>query len=105
MNGNHILASLSYFSIFFAPFLLPIIIYFVAEEEVKYHAKKALWTHFIPYVVVFIGFVMSSVFGLSSANNGAVGIVVIATFVIAGIVSIYYFIWNIVKGIQVLKSI
>ncbi|EMA6344160.1 DUF4870 domain-containing protein [Bacillus cytotoxicus] len=105
MNGNHILASLSYFSIFFAPFLLPIIIYFVAEEEVKYHAKKALWTHFIPYVVVIIGFVISGAFGLSSANDGAVGIAVIATFVIAGIISIYYFIWNIVKGIQVLKAI
>lgn len=105
MKGNNILASLSYLSIFFAPLLFPIIVYFVAEEDVKYHAKKALWTHLIPYVTLFIGFAVSGIFGVSGMDGNAIGIAVIATFVIACIISIYYFVWNIVKGIKVLKEV
>ncbi|PEE40966.1 DUF4870 domain-containing protein [Bacillus pseudomycoides] len=104
MEGNNILSSLSYFSIFFAPLLFQIIIYFVAEEEVKYHAKKALWTHLIPYVTIIIGLTISGALGFSSINENAIGIAVIVTFAIAFIINIYYFIWNIVKGVKVLKE-
>ena len=65
MKGNNILSSLCYFSIFFAPFLLPIIVYFVAEDEVKYHAKKAFWSHVFPYAILFGGLALSGVYGLS----------------------------------------
>ncbi|KEK24027.1 DUF4870 domain-containing protein [Bacillus gaemokensis] len=105
MKGNNVLSSLSYFSIFFAPFLLPIIIYFVAEEEVKCHAKKALWTHLIPYVTIFIGFLVSGALSFSTLTENTIGISLIGTFVIAFAASIYYFIWNIVKGVKVLKEI
>ncbi|MGG0188230.1 DUF4870 domain-containing protein, partial [Bacillus rhizoplanae] len=55
MKSNNILSSLCYFSIFFAPFLFPIIVFFIAEGDVKYHAKKALWTHIIPFIILFGG--------------------------------------------------
>lgn len=105
MNGNNILASLSYFSIFFAPLLCPIIIYLIAEEEVKYHAKQALWTHLIPYITVLIGLILSGGLGAGTMNGNIVGIALMGTFVITIIINIYYFIWNIVKGIKVLKNI
>ncbi|MBE7127847.1 DUF4870 domain-containing protein [Bacillus mycoides] len=105
MKGNNILSSLNYFSIFFAPFLFPIITYFVAEEEVKYHAKKALWSHLIPLVTVIIGLAISGAIGFSSLSENALGIAVSVTVVIASIINIYYFIWNIVKGIKVLKEV
>ncbi|NQD52466.1 DUF4870 domain-containing protein, partial [Bacillus altitudinis] len=35
MRENKILSSLCYFSIFFAPFLFPIIVYFLGKDEVK----------------------------------------------------------------------
>ncbi|MEH6888806.1 DUF4870 domain-containing protein [Bacillus sp. JJ864] len=104
MKGNQILSSLCYFSIFFAPFLLPIIVYFIAEDDVKYHAKKALWTHVIPYVILFGGLALSGVFGLSMGESRGVGIAIIATYVIFAVVGIYYFVWNIVKGVKVLKA-
>lgn len=88
----------------FAPILLPIIIYLVAEKEVKYHAKKALWTHLIPYVTVIVGLAISGVVQLSTLSESALGIALLGTFAIAFILSIYYFIWNIVKGIKVLKE-
>ncbi|EJR43853.1 hypothetical protein IIM_05351, partial [Bacillus cereus VD107] len=99
------LSSLNYFSIFFAPFLFPIITYFVAEEEVKYHAKKALWTHLIPLITVIIGLVISGIIGFSSLSANAIEIAVSATTVITIIISIYYYIWNVVKGIKVLKEV
>ncbi|PES61568.1 DUF4870 domain-containing protein [Bacillus cereus] len=105
MKGNNILSSLNYFSIFFAPFLFPIITYIVAEEEVKHHAKKALWTHLIPLVTAIIGLAISGTIGISSSSANAIEIGVSVTVVIAFIVNIYYFIWNVVKGIKVLKEV
>jgi cytochrome c biogenesis factor len=104
MKGNNILSSLSYFSIFFAPFLLPIIIYFVAEEDVKYHAKKALMIHFIPYIAIIVSFGITLALASNSMNEQLNTVVAIGVFTIAGIISIYYFIWNIVKGVKVLKK-
>ncbi|PGZ94151.1 DUF4870 domain-containing protein [Bacillus pseudomycoides] len=105
MKGNNILSSLNYFSIFFAPFLFPIITYFVVEKEVKYHAKKALWTHLIPLVTVIIGLAISVAIGFSSLSENGLGIAVSVTMIIALIINIYYFIWNVVKGIKVLKEV
>lgn len=104
MKGNNILSALCYFSILFAPFLLPIIVYFIAEDDVKYHAKKALWTHVIPYAVLFVGLGLSGVFGLSMGESTGVAIAILATYAIFAVAGIYYFIWNIVKGVKVLKA-
>ncbi|OAJ74200.1 hypothetical protein AYJ08_10230 [Brevibacillus sp. SKDU10] len=104
MKGNHILSSLCYLSVFFAPFLLPIIVYFVGDHAVKVHAKKALWTHLIPYVTLVIGLAVSGTIGLNQGTETAVGFSIIATYAITAIVMIYYFIWNIVKGVKVLNE-
>lgn len=104
MKGTNILASLNYFSIFFAPLLFPIIVYFLAEGDVKYHAKKALSIHLIPYVILIIGFILFGIIGISFQSNTAAGLGLVATFCISAVVGIYYFIWNIVKGINVLKG-
>lgn|SRR5699024_5796092 len=102
MNGNKVLASLSYFSIFFAPFLLPIIIYIIGERDVKNHAKKAFFSHIIPTIIIFGGVLLSGILGVGGFEHYTFGI--IAACIIGGLVAIYYFIWNIVKGIQVLQS-
>jgi hypothetical protein len=104
MKGNNILSSLCYFSIFFAPFLLPIIVYFVAEDEVKYHAKKAFWSHVFPYAILFGGLAVSGMYGLGFNQSDGAGIGMAITYAVFNLVGIYYFIWNIVKGIKVLKT-
>ncbi|WP_313955972.1 DUF4870 domain-containing protein, partial [Bacillus pumilus] len=48
---NKIFSSLSYFSIFFPPFLFPIILYFLPKHQLKYHPKNSLSTHLIPYFI------------------------------------------------------
>jgi hypothetical protein len=100
MKGNTILSSLCYLSILFAPFLFPLIVYFVAQPEVKSHAKKALWTHLIPYVALFLGILLS----LIIPYQKTMGIGVFLTFAITSILIIYYFIWNIIKGIKILTA-
>ncbi|EMA6342293.1 DUF4870 domain-containing protein [Bacillus cytotoxicus] len=105
MNGNKILAALSYWSVFFAPILFPIIIWIIGENETKIHAKKALWTHIIPGIAAFLGMIIVGMLGIGSNQPDiTLGIGAIIIVGICGIISIYFFIWNIVKGIQVLKS-
>ncbi|HDU1150756.1 TPA: hypothetical protein REU62_002873, partial [Listeria monocytogenes] len=51
MNDHRILNALSYFSILFAPIIVPVLIWiFAKSEEVSHHAKVALLTHIIPTI-------------------------------------------------------
>ncbi|MCP1123258.1 MULTISPECIES: DUF4870 domain-containing protein [Bacillus] len=104
MKSNNILSSLCYFSIFFAPFLFPIIVFFIAEGDVKYHAKKALWTHIIPFIILFGGLALSGAVGIGMGEAASIGVGMIVTYVIFAVVGIYYCVWNIVKGVKVLKA-
>ena len=45
-----ILASLSYFSVFFAPFLFPLIIWIGLDRPVSTHGKRAILYHIAPYL-------------------------------------------------------
>lgn len=107
MESNKLLASLCYFSIFFAPLLFPIIVWIIGNEETKPHAKKALWTHIIPTIATIIaGIVIFSVgFGQiwSGEADGLLIITTVIAMIICIIIDVYYFIWNIIKGIQVLS--
>ncbi|WP_028545393.1 DUF4870 domain-containing protein [Paenibacillus taiwanensis] len=104
MKTNNILSSLCYFSIFFAPFLFPIIVWFVAEGDVKAHAKKALWTHFVPYALLITGLIVSAGVGFGIQNVTSLGIGLSITYIVSFLVGIYYFVWNVVKGIRLLNA-
>ncbi|WP_425467100.1 DUF4870 domain-containing protein [Pseudalkalibacillus caeni] len=94
-NGEKILAALCYFSVLFAPFLLPLIVYFVAgDKEVSYHARKAFVSHLVPFISILL-----VVFFLFGQHVGWI----IGAFILFGVLNFVIFIWNIVKGIQVLR--
>jgi len=101
-NTNKFLASLNYFSVLFAPFLLPIIIYFVVDhQEVKQHAKKAIVSHIIPFLSI-IGVIIMFFFTVgSSSSENTVIFSMIISFLVVGLINIIVFIWNIVKGIRI----
>lgn len=50
MNRDQsIIASICYFSVFFMPFIVPIVAYFVVDQkETKRHSLRALWSHVLP---------------------------------------------------------
>ncbi|TQR19343.1 DUF4870 domain-containing protein [Psychrobacillus vulpis] len=111
MENNKILSALSYFSILFAPFILPIIVYFVSQDtEVKHHAKRSLISHLIPFIFMIILFiaVFSSVFTMSMNTTfdqpsflmASAPIFFILLYLVIYIVIL---VWNIIQGVKVLR--
>lgn len=103
---NTVFAALVYFSVFFAPLLLPIAIYFIVDhKEVKLHAKKALISHIIPFLSLL--FVIGSVVfsGLSNPSESSFLIVFIGGFLVVGLINLIVLIWNIVKGVKLLITL
>ncbi|MGX9135997.1 DUF4870 domain-containing protein [Rummeliibacillus sp. JY-2-4R] len=118
LDNNRVLSSLCYFSIFFAGFILPVIVYFAANnQEVKHHAKRAFISHLlllIPTiigVVLFIALLASSAFtfNVSFANESSSGggtFIIVAWFVfiiVETILSLGVVIWNIIQGVKILR--
>ncbi|KAB2492371.1 DUF4870 domain-containing protein [Priestia endophytica] len=101
MESNKVLSALSYFSLFFAPFLLPIIIYFVTQDKrVKDDAKWALFSHILPVLSMPLFFLylipyFSGHYGLSAAW-------IIFVAILCLVLSFGVAIWNVVKGIKVI---
>ena len=100
METNKILSSLCYFSVFFAAFLFPIIVYFVAKDlQVKSHAKRAFFSHLLPFITAIILFLAFFLFSFSDYYGLA-----FAGVALAVIVNIVVVIWNIIQGIKVLMN-
>ncbi|GIO34693.1 MULTISPECIES: DUF4870 domain-containing protein [Paenibacillus] len=95
---RQLLSALSYFSIFFAPFILPVIIWILCREDayVAMHSKRALLSHILPFVAALPLLVLT--FGAD--NPGSVlGYIILFIIIYFGTV-----IYNIVKGVQVLRE-
>ncbi|WP_020061730.1 DUF4870 domain-containing protein [Bacillus sp. 123MFChir2] len=100
-STEKVLASCCYFSIFVAPLLFPIIVYFVVpHEEVKSHAKKALISHLLPFFCLFLVFLL----GFMMNTPEQLGVMVLIALLLFGFVNLVIFIWNIVKGVQLLAN-
>ncbi|MBB5324289.1 tellurite resistance protein TehA-like permease [Anoxybacillus tepidamans] len=103
MEGNKIVAALCYFSVLFAPFLFPIIVYFVTKHErVKRHARTSLLSHCIPIALFVFSAIMVIVLGMS--ENDAFFAWWLFGMIGGGIAHVIVAIWNIIKGIKVLQE-
>ncbi|BCB05644.1 DUF4870 domain-containing protein [Bacillus sp. KH172YL63] len=102
METNKVLSALCYFSIFFAGFLFPLIVYFVSDDPgVKKDAKAAFLSHLIPVIAVpfiFTGLVMD----LGFFAGGGLPVFTILIIGLVILVSVAVVIWNVYKGIKVL---
>ncbi|MCY9530295.1 DUF4870 domain-containing protein [Paenibacillus alvei] len=105
MKENKVISALSYWSVLFAPILFPVLAWIVGDSVTRSHAKRALWTHLIPSIAVIIAVMLFGLIGVSVRDIGvAWGIGAIIAFCVCGVISVYYFVWNIIKGIQVINS-
>ncbi len=94
MRDYKIFASLSYFSIFFAGFIFPLAVYFIVQDaEVKYHAKRALISHVLPFLTII--FVLVGVFSGSISS-------MVSSIILFIIINLVIVIWNIIQGIKIL---
>ena len=110
MENQKVLSAFSYLSIFFAPFIVPVIVYFVSKDsEVKRHSIRALMSHLIPVVigiVFFIIFIFSTMsFNVYDPSTGDQTFLIIwlAGFAIYLLVSLGIVIWNIVQAVRVIR--
>ena len=106
LNNSKALSALNYFSVFFAPFIVPIIIYFVSPDpEVKRHSIRALLSHVIPFILGIILVVALFIIGIFSMQMSGDAIVTTWILLILGYGLIYLviIIWNVVQGIKVLR--
>ncbi|KZE83500.1 hypothetical protein AV654_07955 [Paenibacillus elgii] len=95
MDTRKLIASLCYFSIFFAGFLVPVVVYFVTNDSwVREHAKKALLSHLLPFLSL-IFFLIIWIATISVSSTIFLGVVSLILYFIV-------MIWNVIKGIQVL---
>lgn len=103
MNSNHVISSLCYFSIFFAGFILPIVVYFISQDpDVKGHAKSALLSHIVPFLSVILVFGLFAT-GAVISESALAGFSILAVLLFIA-VNIGVVIWNVIKGIKVLTN-
>lgn len=104
-QAGRVLASVSYFSIFFAPIILPIIIWIFADKPASTHAAKSLFYHIITYLgPIFIIIIASLGSMLVNQQHQTIIVITIIFAIILIILTIWYTIKNVYRGIKVLIS-
>jgi FtsH-binding integral membrane protein len=103
MESRKVFSALSYFSILFAAFIFPLIVYFASDDQTtKEHAKKAFLSHLIPFgPLPLLGI---SIYFDATGASGGIPVYTVGCVVLMVIISIVVVIWNIVKGVKVLKD-
>ena len=106
MNNSKALSALNYFSVFFAPFIVPIIIYFISPDpEVKRHSIRALLSHVIPFILGIILVITLFIVGVFSmqVNGDKIFVTWVLLTLGYGLLYLGIVIWNVVQGIKVLR--
>jgi hypothetical protein len=103
MKTRKVLSSLCYFSIFFAGFLFPLIVYFATGDEVtKRHAKKSLLSHLIPLIptALMVFTILNDIFTMPDR----ISVITIISMIVLLLTWGFVVIWNIIKGVKILIS-
>ncbi len=103
MNSHKVMKSLSYFSILFAPIVVPLFIWvFADDKEVQHHAKTAFTTHVLPAISLFLSFAIFSLVQISTDSANTAGFIAFTGVVSFVIFSILLFFFNIIRGVKML---
>ncbi|MGG1876284.1 DUF4870 domain-containing protein [Paenibacillus campinasensis] len=94
---KQLLSSLSYFSIFFAPFIFPFLVWVLSDNAyIARHARHALLSHLIPVIAAIpLIYLMFNAEVLGS---------VIMYLILFGLIYFLTFVYNVLKGVQVLRE-
>lgn len=108
MDQSKGLSALGYLSFFFAPFIVPLILFFVTKEDfIKYHSKRAFISQLIPVVlaIIYIILFFSYAFTWDSTMNADFffGSAVFIGLIVLALLSFFVAIWNVVQAIKVLR--
>lgn len=106
MENHKIISALCYVSLLFAPFLLPVIVYFFMKDaEVKYHAKRALLSHSIPtalsILLVILGLI--GMFSMNYENMSGYIILMLVFIAIYFVITLIVIIWNLIQAYRIFR--
>lgn len=110
MENQKTLSAFSYLSIFFAPVIVPLVVYFVSKDDyVKKNSIRALISHLIPFVfgiIFFAVFIFSTLsFSTFDSNSDSTTFLIIwfASMAIYLLITLGIVIWNIVQAVRVIR--
>lgn len=107
-KSNKVLSAISYFSVFFAPIILPLIVWILANKPTSTHGRKALFNHIWVYLCYFISKIAQiwskEVYDKPFDNPDMLSNVSIIVGIIFFILAIILFILNIIRGIKLLLA-
>ncbi|MDN2452378.1 DUF4870 domain-containing protein [Lactobacillus sp. UCMA15818] len=106
MQKIKILSALSYFSIVFAPFIFPLIIWFVCADEpvIRSHAKKAFLLHLLPLFLTLVGIIFVGTTGVVTEHAQLTSWTAVLTIGVVLLIDLIVFIYNIYKGVKILAQ-
>ncbi|AEB73059.1 DUF4870 domain-containing protein [Lentilactobacillus buchneri] len=101
MSTNRIVNALSYLSIVFAPFIFPLIVWIVSDNNPDMHstARHALILHLIPLVLTIL---VVGISGVISEKAAFAGFLFLALIALVILVDLAMFIYNLYLGIKIL---
>ena len=105
-KSSHVLSSISYWSIFFAPFILPIFVWVFSNRPASTHGKKALLNHLAAFIFYFIGMAgyhfSNEVFDKPFNHQALISNISLVAAVIFLFIALAFAIYNLVKGFQLI---
>lgn len=110
MLGNrNFLSALSYFSFFFAPIILPILIMIYGDGEMRNHGKRSLLSQMMPFVIFIL---LVGLYGINYYLSMHLELIPLASTMVIGtcmfliaVLTIGIAIWNIKEGIKELYAV
>ncbi|AFR99905.1 DUF4870 domain-containing protein [Lentilactobacillus buchneri] len=104
MSTNRIVNALSYLSIVFAPFIFPLIVWIVSDNNPDMHstARHALILHLIPLVLTILTILVVGISGVISEKAAFAGFLFLALIALVILVDLAMFIYNLYLGIKIL---
>jgi len=105
-DNSYVLSALSYLSIFFAPVILPLFVWILADEPTSGHGKKALVNHVMTWISFFIGrlaFIFSKeVLDKPLDHQLLIFSILLIITIIFFLIALILYILNINRGIKIL---
>nr|WP_255200582.1 hypothetical protein [Staphylococcus hominis] len=105
-DNSYVLSALSYLSIFFAPVILPLFVWILADEPTSGHGKKALVNHVMTWISFFIGraalIFSNEVFDKPFDHQLLIFVIALIITIVFFLIALILYILNIIRGIKIL---
>lgn len=106
MQEGKVLGALSHFSLFFAPFILPVIVWFFtgAGTFSRKEASLAIKIHILPVLLTIAAIIYAGGIGILTNDATVSGAATIPVLIIVGIIDVAVGIYSAYRGIKILVT-